>query len=240
MPTLALLVVGACNRQAQVNYRITVTVDDAGSTHSGTGVWSHAIRGGGFPNAYTSRFAGEAVTVALGGKGQLFVLPIGRMRDGSPGLVDDVELYGRQLFGEVARLDRGVPRKGLTPEEEVRELATMVGQRRTIDCARPPSDRPSCPFMVRFADPANPLTVRAVDPGNLAASFGPGTRLQSFTIEITRDPVDFGLRRRLLWLSSVVERRLDRSYGGSTHPNLAQRLSHGDFSRGSPDRTPPG
>jgi hypothetical protein len=50
---------------------------------------------------------------------------------------------------------------------------------------------------VRFKDEKDPKTVEAVDPANLAASFGDGVRLKRVTIETTTDPVTTGIERRL-------------------------------------------
>lgn len=57
------------------------------------------------------------------------------------------------------------------------------------------------PPMVTFDDVTRPETVRAVDPANLAATFGPGVTLVSLTMEITDDPLTKGEMARVLpWL----------------------------------------
>ena len=48
------------------------------------------------------------------------------------------------------------------------------------------------PRLVTFADIDDPATVTLVDPENLAASFGPGVRLASVTLEVTDDAVTEG------------------------------------------------
>ncbi len=48
------------------------------------------------------------------------------------------------------------------------------------------------PMLVTFDDITKPDTVREVDPGNLAAVFGEGVRLQAVTLEITREAVTEG------------------------------------------------
>ena len=48
------------------------------------------------------------------------------------------------------------------------------------------------PRLVTFADISDPATVALVDPENLAASFGPGVRLASVTLEVTEEPVTEG------------------------------------------------
>ncbi|MBZ0164879.1 MAG: hypothetical protein K8H74_19480 [Notoacmeibacter sp.] len=54
------------------------------------------------------------------------------------------------------------------------------------------------PLMVTFTDIADPKTVKRVDPDNLAASFGPGYRLASVTLEITDEPVTEGRVEQVL------------------------------------------
>lgn len=57
------------------------------------------------------------------------------------------------------------------------------------------------PLMVTFDDIADPTTVREVDPGNLSASFGPGVRLKSLTLEVTKEPGTEGRVEEVLgWL----------------------------------------
>jgi hypothetical protein len=57
------------------------------------------------------------------------------------------------------------------------------------------------PPMVTFDDLARPDTVRAVDPADLAATFGPGVTLVSLTMEITDAPLTTGAMASVLpWL----------------------------------------
>ena len=48
------------------------------------------------------------------------------------------------------------------------------------------------PRLVTFGDINDPTSVQRVDPAELAASFGPGVRLKSITLEITDAPVSTG------------------------------------------------
>lgn len=57
------------------------------------------------------------------------------------------------------------------------------------------------PMLVRFDNLNDPASVKLVDAGNLAASFGSGVSLLRATIEITRDPVTKQIEARLPWLS---------------------------------------
>src|SRR5690242_15002489 len=51
------------------------------------------------------------------------------------------------------------------------------------------------PVLATFSDPANPSTMRAVQPDDLAASFGSGFGLRGVSVEVVPNgfwPIDFG------------------------------------------------
>ena len=88
------------------------------------------------------------------------------------------------------------------------------------------------PFLVRFRDEKDPKTVEAVDPSNLAASFGVGVRLKRVTMETTSDAVTTSIEKRLGWLGQYYAMRLDgdRSVAHAVPPpSLANALSSGTF-----------
>lgn len=58
-------------------------------------------------------------------------------------------------------------------------------------------DSDNYPYFVRFRDIRDPRTVELVDPDNLAATFGPGYRLKSLTVQFTDAPVTTGIESRL-------------------------------------------
>jgi hypothetical protein len=83
------------------------------------------------------------------------------------------------------------------------------------------------PMLVTFADPDNPMSVRRVDPDNLAASFGPGHRLVALTLEITDEPVTEGRIDKVLpWLDGLDGGYLD---GGRTSKGAPLGLHGGQF-----------
>lgn len=57
------------------------------------------------------------------------------------------------------------------------------------------------PLLVTFGDITDPASVKLVDPADLAASFGPGVRLKSVTLEVTDEAVTGG-RWRGCWNAS--------------------------------------
>ncbi len=62
------------------------------------------------------------------------------------------------------------------------------------------------PMLVTFGDIADPASVRLVDPANLAASFGPGVRLKSVTLEVTDAPMTEGVVEAALGNLEVIGR----------------------------------
>lgn len=228
---IGALALAGCSQKTQVNYLVTVEVDDNGVSRTGAGVWSVEMQDGGFPNQFTSQFVGETIPVDLGKKGTLFVLIAGRNENGQVLGGGGLGIYGRHLFGDIARRNRGEPEKHLDPLAETKDLATMIGKSAALDCANPPTRYTYCPFMVRFADERNPESVEAVDPNDLAATFGKGVRLNPIKVTITKAPVTVGIDKRLHWLGKFPEPRLDRAYNGPTARTLSQQLSHGDFRR---------
>ena len=87
------------------------------------------------------------------------------------------------------------------------------------------------PLLVTFTDLTDPTTVKAVDPENLAATFGPGVSLKRLTLEITDEPVTEGRIEQVLgWLGPHPEPTLGRSKD-IFNPIFAATVHHGDFIR---------
>ncbi len=88
------------------------------------------------------------------------------------------------------------------------------------------------PMLVTFGDIADPASVKLVDPADLAASFGPGVRLKSVTLEVTDEVVTRPKLDSLLsWLGPFPEPALGPATGSSGSV-LFYRLVHmGDFIR---------
>ncbi|MGB3139826.1 MAG: hypothetical protein WBB16_03420 [Aestuariivirga sp.] len=63
------------------------------------------------------------------------------------------------------------------------------------------------PMLVTFADINDPKSVKLVDPGNLAATFGPGYSLKSIALEITEERVTDGkVENVLAWILELQTR----------------------------------
>lgn len=131
---------------------------------------------------------GEAVVVDLGERGTLFAL-----LNGGGGNYPEADPVTPFILEKLFGLKEDKDWRGA---EAVRVLGRASGQ----------ADIPQnlLPFMVRFRDINDPKTVERIDPANLAASFGPGVKLNKATIEITRDPITSGIEKQLEWLPKVI------------------------------------
>tara|TARA_R110001606_G_scaffold380811_1_gene541577 strand:- start:8454 stop:8765 length:312 start_codon:yes stop_codon:yes gene_type:complete len=85
------------------------------------------------------------------------------------------------------------------------------------------------PTRVTFDDLNEPLSVRYVDPGDLASVFGPGYRWDSMTIEITDEPLaQDPMAASLPWLNDVA----GGLHGGTASKGAPLGLQGGDFVTG--------
>jgi hypothetical protein len=218
---LCALTVSACGygfgSQYVINYRLTITVDDNGTVHTGTGVWRYRhIRG------WSETFIAQAIPVDMGAKGTLFVL------------ITDKK--GQAL----KRYDRFRFRKDVTQFEEGMER--RYGQYIFVDCGDTQAygnKGYGCPQMVRFTNELDPSTVQGVDPTNLSASFGPGVSLRPINVTIVRNGPTKGLIKRLPWLkrpnathSTTYLIEPDPTIPASKQPIPLNQNTTNDFSAG--------
>jgi hypothetical protein len=88
------------------------------------------------------------------------------------------------------------------------------------------------PMLVTFGEIADPASVKLVDPADLAASFGPGVRLKSVTLEVTEEAVTLGRVEGVLgWLCDHITdyRRLSGKAGAISDNQLSNNLGPGSF-----------
>jgi hypothetical protein len=166
------------------NQKLTLTVETPQGEVSGSGtarvVWSDGPDLFGDAPHWHSKVRGEATVVELGEEKYLFA-----------------------LIGGAERLAPRVFNGGVLPPDTdsigplvVDVVTHMFGTTHEVI-------RKAMPMLVTFTDIADPTTVRRVDPDNLAASFGPGYRLKSVTLEITGEPVTKGEVEKVLgWIYS--------------------------------------
>lgn len=119
------------------------------------------------------------------------------------------------LFGDIRRSDRGAWARLIPDETEPMEL---IGNLR--------------PRLVTFVDISDPVTVAAVDPDDLAATFGDSVRLIAVTLEVSDETSDGNqIHSALPWLCDHLDpyRRLDGRSGPISGNGLAERLGPGYF-----------
>lgn len=208
----AALALGGCAEQSAYRYRfrLVMTVETPEGLRRGSGVYE-VWANWSLPGA-TSRIwgeKGEAVAVDLPNGKTLFSL----LKTGA--------IHGDMASMSMATLDKKFNNSMV---ESAKSLSSRAGGKGEVAPE-------NYPILVTFKDIADPTSVERVDPDNLAASFGPGYRLKSISVEITDDPVTTGIEKRLEWWSKYQDRQLDgHRYNDSVQ--FANSLNRLSFSRG--------
>lgn len=187
-------------------YRITLEVTDNGKTHSGSSVieTSATPQPRILPEVKAKvQVHGQAVVVDLGQGQKLFAL----LR------LDPERKKQNETFVELAA-DVFDPNSG--GWQRWIEISKMRG---TKDLS--PAQ---IPFLIRFRDLKDPMTVERVDPENLSDSFGPGVNLNRATLELvdpgiwplnwmglSGTPLTTGIVDVLPWLGKLEAYRRDQS-----------------------------
>ena len=207
---LMLALIG-CGHSSQVlRYRLSVEVETSQGLRTGSSVIE--VRGFKNPDWLTpegrgtrSSFRGEAVGVDLPGGQTLFALLYGGGTDAAefPWLAFRDRLKGSKDWLESMERMRGW-------QGEI----VLMQPTQTINS----KEVSGLPLLVTFRDIKDPASVEEVDPVNLAANFGPGVKLRRVTIQITDDPVTTGIEKRLGWLPTYYDRRLDGTRDGILAP----------------------
>jgi hypothetical protein len=208
-----------CTGNFSFNYRLTITVMVDGRLISSSAVrrlnWHERI--GALESLDTSGFRtrGDAVVVDLGQRGLLFATLATEEFDPK----QRSWVFGSKMWTPVAAFDRAF------------DGGVDFWRRRSGVVV--PLKRAEMPLLVTFADPRDRITVRRVDPEDLAATFGPSVKLDSITVEVTHAPVTRGqVQHRLAWLADVGSSRLER-ISANRPPRLAQLLYGYHFSLGN-------
>ncbi len=184
-----LVLAGCGERLPTYRYRMTVIVDTPEGVRTGSSVIEvRTFTSPEFPGpeagGVITRYYGEAPVVDLGGRGLLFATLQGADRYAA-----DTSYGERMNTGNVDERRR-----------KIRRLMEMPG----IENMRPRR----YPMLVHFRDIDDPNTVEHVDPENLAASFGPGYRLDGITIEMTNDRPTESIGSRFSWWDHYRSNRL--------------------------------
>jgi len=170
---LTLLALTSCESYSW-RQKLTITVDTPAGEVSASSVsqvsWSkHWIQTDGMGWDYD--VTGEAMVVEVTPGRYLFALLKGAGTTEYMGSVAAASLAGREsrvIDGDLF--------------DEVRDKRDRAAGIITV------SDY-QYPMLVTFDDLTDPMSVKLVDPANLAASFGPGVRLKSVTLEVTDEAV---------------------------------------------------
>ena len=219
---------GACEKPAEVRYRVTVEVRAGDEIVSGSSVMAFRLKRSWAVMPYDAEFEGEAISVDIPGHGTLFAL-LGGMSPVARPEQNTLSMLPERQFGDFGRAMRRQPTLGGDRVDDIRRISKQIGATVQLDCTLPPLYN-DCPMLVRFRDISDPKTIEMVEWGNMAKTFGPGFGLERITVQITDAPVSTGIKRRLPWLSGYPEPSLDPSHGLYDR-SLPAIVHHGDFER---------
>jgi hypothetical protein len=234
MAGLVVMLSGCGSTLHDYRYRLTVEVETPEGLKTGSSVVevSTTIAGkNSIPTpGYVSRRArGEAVTVDLGKRGVLFgLLRSDENSDWAAGV-----MFG---FAPDVPIPRDADGKYDSAAHFRDRFMAMLENRKLIVLPErfKSSEGLARPMLVRFRDINDPTTVERVDPDNLTASFGEGTKLRRVTVQLTDDPVTTGIEKRLGWLKdqrgSLIPIPRDKSIGEMP---IGADITEGDFIRGN-------
>ncbi|MFO0990713.1 MAG: hypothetical protein U1E67_02130 [Hyphomicrobiales bacterium] len=177
-----------------LRYRLTVEVETPEGIKTGSSVievrysWGPGI---GDVSGFQSRIWGEAVYVDLGGRGNL-VVTLTRSESGRNTARSPAELPFSLFEIDSAR-------------SQLWKITLLDGSRDV-----PPE---MLPTLVTFRDPADPLSVKLVEPDQLDTAFGPGVRIANSTLQITDVEITDTIDQHLSWLAGINGKYLS---GGRT------------------------
>ncbi len=190
---LVVMLVGCCENY-EWHQMLTVEVATPTGTKIGSAVVAVSWSGhDSFSNNYHSGYRGEATIVDLDDGRYLFAL-----------IGERTKYLGLKTFNGNAGIS-----------EEI--FAAMMQTRVT----RPVAPK-NYPLLVTFDDVTDPTSIKKVDPGDLAATFGPGYSLKSVMLEVTDTPVTEGRVEDVLgWLG---DHKVMRNPGWNKLPIEARSL----------------
>lgn len=173
-------------------YRLTIAVEADGQVHEGSGVLevTHSRVPAPLPEMRPvhTDIRGQAIFIDLAERGNLTVT---------------LSAPGGPESEALSRLSQNVFRER-KPDFDIFDMRAMTG--------RVEISPELLPALLYFRDVTDPGSYVLVDPGDMAAAYGPGVEFRTVAIEVTRDPVTTGIEDKLPFLKS-----LDR---GERLPNL--------------------
>jgi hypothetical protein len=195
LPLSGLVLASGCARSAyEYSYRLTLSVDANGATHTGSSVvhergWvGQTIDSGEMAG---SSIRGEATTVDLG-----------------DGRVVAALLYSPT---NILLAANGLP-VGAPTDPAV--IQALQDDRQTHELSAK-----QLPRLIAFLRADDPNSAVVIDPSDLSATLGPGVRLRSAQIGVTDSPVTSGIERLLPWIEA--RRRAEAKGGPVDTPDWA-------------------
>lgn len=208
-------------------YRLTVEVETPEGPRSGSSIIEVDTSSGGLAiptlGEVSSRVRGEAVAVDLPSGPTLFAL----LRS---------EDHGNWANFVMLKLAAPHQTEIYVPFEE--KFKTMLAHSGPIEVpakwrAGYPAETSAYPMLVTFGDPANPTSIKRVDPNDLHSTYGLGVRLSSITVQLVEEGITTSnIDGRLPWLRTLAGSIGERPEGGSIDDlPVEQRLTRADFRR---------
>jgi len=191
-------------------YRLTLEVEVAGETRSGSSVVDVTIRPSappGTPRIVRARVNGDATLVEIGDGRALIALlegvpevarNLGPLHQVWMGLNPANVLF--RLYGISSQTSNG-------QKDYTRAFSELNRQRATKELA--PADLPT---IVGLRDMNDPGSLVLVDPTDIAKALGTDVRLRRATIAITDAPVDRTIEQRMSWLLRTPDYLDGKSY----------------------------
>lgn len=203
------------------NYKVTVNIDTPEGVKSGSAVRevSNYTNIASWINpdvaSRSTSVKGEAVVIDLGKRGVVFALV---------GHDSYRELYSAFPVKAPASIEGTVYYDSLKPSTTA-ELKDVRAR----------------PKLVTFENLNDPKTIKPIYYGKMEGVLGEGVRLKSITVEITDEPVTWGIEKWLPWIPNYYNKRLDGNrYGTVKATNkTANALSAGAFSTGEMNKIAP-
>jgi hypothetical protein len=213
--------VAGCGSDASYRYKLTLAVNTPGGVKRGSSVVEVAFWNVSIPAKGTAfKLRGEALYLDLGpGERPLIALLTKQLHQQDDKNIQWTRNAGagvRQMF----RLYNIHPSADYM--DDIPGLARMRGLRQIA-----PGNLPD---LVTFADVKDPSSVIEVDPGNLQQTLGSGVSWNEIALEITREPITSGIRKKLPWIEPYFQKNLRLNGTTLGRPTgLANILGWDDF-----------
>lgn len=204
---LLALSTAACSRTVDLSYRLTVSVNDNGIQHVGTGVWRVSLmefRSLTGVRSYHGSVSGDAIPIVLPHRGVVLVLPAGL----STGLGDVASMLPERVFG------REVQANYNDRVATLQRINKLKGHTKLLDCnyardnsitafgpaAIPQLQRSRQCLKIAFTDrPADPARFRTIDFSS-DGDAPKGVSIERVEMEITDAVPGHSIDRILPWI----------------------------------------